>query len=152
MRPKRPLSALLRDLAELLCEAADDLEHRRGGESGSVKGPPAKRRGPTESRLLSREQAAAHLGIAPDLFDEHVRRSPGIREIKIGRRVLFDREGLDAWIDARQADAPGENASPRSGTAPVRASSARAQQIRAELLGSPKPRGRHQVMSPKKRD
>ena len=50
---------------------------------------------PNWPRLLSREQAAAYLGVAPSTFDQL-----GFEPIEIGRRKLFDRNALDGWVDA----------------------------------------------------
>src|ERR1022692_2597756 len=46
------------------------------------------------ARCLSREQAAAYLGIGPTLFDRI-----GPPPIALGRRRVYDRVDLDTWLD-----------------------------------------------------
>lgn len=48
-------------------------------------------------RLISRQAAAAYLGISPTLFDEHVAET--VRPVEIGRRNLWDVKALDRWLD-----------------------------------------------------
>lgn len=55
--------------------------------------------------LLGRVASAKHLGIGARTFDLHVR--PGLIPVRIGRRVLFRREDLDAWVEGQQAGASG---------------------------------------------
>ncbi|WP_143058834.1 helix-turn-helix domain-containing protein [Nitrosomonas marina] len=45
-------------------------------------------------RFLSKKEAAAYLGIGVTLFSEL-----DIPAIKLGRRTLYDRVDLDAWIE-----------------------------------------------------
>lgn len=45
-------------------------------------------------RCLSREQAAAYLGIGVTLLA-----SLSVRPVRLGRRLLYDRVDLDAWLD-----------------------------------------------------
>ena len=47
-------------------------------------------------RLLSREQAAAYMGMAPGTFSARV----PIKPLSIGCRKLWDRLVLDTWVDA----------------------------------------------------
>jgi hypothetical protein len=49
-------------------------------------------------RLLSREQAAAYLGISVNHFDRHCTQVP---VIELGQRRLYDIRVLDAFIDAQ---------------------------------------------------
>ena len=46
------------------------------------------------ARGLSREQAAAYLGIGITLLAEQ-----GVPFVQIGRRCIYDRVDLDAWLD-----------------------------------------------------
>lgn len=52
-------------------------------------------------RCLSREQAATYLGIGVTLFG-----GLGIRPIRVGRRLLYDRVDLDAWLDEHKVRIP----------------------------------------------
>jgi len=45
-------------------------------------------------RCLSREQAAAYLGVGHTLFS-----GLGIPSVRLGRRLVYDRVDLDAWLD-----------------------------------------------------
>lgn len=45
-------------------------------------------------RCLTKEEAAAYLGIGVTLFEQQ--RIPAVR---FGRRVVYDRVDLDAWLD-----------------------------------------------------
>jgi hypothetical protein len=45
-------------------------------------------------RCLSRDQAAAYLGIGVTLLA-----SLSVRPVRLGRRLLYDRVDLDAWLD-----------------------------------------------------
>jgi hypothetical protein len=60
--------------------------------TGSEDGAPAL---PLPSpRCLSRDQAAAYLGIGVTLLA-----SLTVRPVRVGRRLLYDRVDLDAWLD-----------------------------------------------------
>ena len=48
-------------------------------------------------RLLSVEQIAAYLGLAPQTIRNNADRIPGRRNL--GRRVLWDRQVVDRWLD-----------------------------------------------------
>lgn len=47
-----------------------------------------------EARLLSKEHAAAYLGIGVTLLEQL-----GVPHVKFGRRCLYDRIDLDSWLD-----------------------------------------------------
>ena len=47
-----------------------------------------------ETRLLNKEQAAAYLGIGTTLLE-----ALDIPRVKLGRRCVYDRIDLDAWLD-----------------------------------------------------
>ena len=47
-----------------------------------------------EARILSRERAAAYLGIGVTLLEEL-----GVPHIRFGRRCVYDRIDLDSWLD-----------------------------------------------------
>lgn len=53
-------------------------------------------------RLLSREQAAAYVGLSANQFDEEVRagRFPASVALYVTRRRLWDRSALDAALDS----------------------------------------------------
>jgi hypothetical protein len=46
------------------------------------------------ARCLTREQAATYLGIGVTLFNEL-----GVPHVKFGRRCVYDKVDLDAWLD-----------------------------------------------------
>lgn len=46
-------------------------------------------------RLMGEGEAARYCGVGSTLF----RRECGLRPVRIGMRVLWDRHALDAWID-----------------------------------------------------
>lgn len=50
-------------------------------------------------RLLSRDQAAAYCGVSPNHFEDEV--APKVPALQIGRRNLWDRKAIDAWLDRR---------------------------------------------------
>ena len=47
-----------------------------------------------EARILSKEEAAAYLGIGVTLLE-----TLGVPHVRFGRRIVFDRIDLDAWLD-----------------------------------------------------
>lgn len=53
---------------------------------------------PNWPRGLSREQAAAYLGVSAETFRRHV----GIAPRRIGTRCVWDRLDLDIWFDIAQ--------------------------------------------------
>jgi hypothetical protein len=52
-------------------------------------------------RLLSREDAAAYLGAGLTYFDDEIR--PSLTVLRHGRKVVFDREELDRWVERQKA-------------------------------------------------
>ena len=58
----------------------------RSGANDGLRGP--------EARCLSKEEAAAYLGIGVTLLE-----SLGVPVVKFGRRSVYDRVDLDAWLD-----------------------------------------------------
>jgi len=50
-------------------------------------------------RLLSRDAAAAYLGISAEHFTAHIVAS--VAPVEIGRRILWDVRALDRWLDER---------------------------------------------------
>lgn len=60
---------------------------------------------PDWPRLLGRDLAAAYVGVSPNTFEATVPVPP----IRIGRRELWDKARLDAWVDSLAGDgqAPG---------------------------------------------
>lgn len=55
-------------------------------------------------RLLRPAAAAYYLGMSEGAFREHV--APQLVPLREGAMVLYPREQLDAWVDARGAAAP----------------------------------------------
>jgi hypothetical protein len=47
-----------------------------------------------EARILSKEEAAAYLGIGVTLLE-----TLGVPRVRFGRRSVYDRIDLDAWLD-----------------------------------------------------
>lgn len=62
-----------------------------------MTGPPHLRDGPPPRLALSREEAAAALGVSLDFFDLHVR--PELRVVRRGRRRLIPVDELRRWLD-----------------------------------------------------
>ena len=54
-----------------------------------------------EQRLFSIEEAAAYLGISPRSVRTFIAASR-LPTIRLGRRVLLDREQLDKWIASQE--------------------------------------------------
>jgi hypothetical protein len=55
--------------------------------------------------LVTREQAAACLGMSPESFDRHVR--PTLAQVPVSRGlVLFRPETLRKWVEKREDDPP----------------------------------------------
>ncbi|MEM1062867.1 MAG: helix-turn-helix domain-containing protein, partial [Planctomycetota bacterium] len=73
--------------------------------------------------LISRDDAAATLGVAVETFDRQRRAGKTPAPVKIGGRLLFRRADLDAWVgmgcpdraefEARTADLSDSKPSPR---------------------------------------
>jgi excisionase family DNA binding protein len=79
-------------------------------------------------KLLSRDEAAAYLGIGLTTFETTVQ--PELPIVRIGRRVLFDVEDLDRWVAAQKVGSsfpPTETARPS--TTSVSASPSRARRM-----------------------
>src|ERR1041385_7733203 len=74
---------------------------------------------PGMSALLDRSEAAAYLRVGLSAFKEHVQ--PEVPNIRIGARVLFRQEDLDAWVDRQRAGASNGNAGGPTSTSPGRA-------------------------------
>src|SRR5450830_594781 len=101
------------------------------------------------ARGLSREQAAAYLGIGITLLAEQ-----GVPFVQIGRRCVYDRVDLDAWLDeykhrgrARKETLWPVKADSTGGGTPVsggsmlyyRTASAYARALRPRIVKKPKP-------------
>ncbi len=72
-------------------KAVDNLYH--GKQAYASKGASEV----MEQRLLSIEQAAAYLGISPRSVRSYIKEGH-LQVVRLGRRVLLDRERLDEWI------------------------------------------------------
>lgn len=57
--------------------------------------PLRDRRLTLEPRLLTKSQAARYLGLSPEGFAREIFLKP----IKVGNKELWDRYGLDVWVD-----------------------------------------------------
>lgn len=57
-------------------------------------------------RLLSREQAAAYVGLSPGAFT--VRIAGKVSALRLGKRILWDRRALDAYLDRLSGLTPAE--------------------------------------------
>jgi predicted DNA-binding transcriptional regulator AlpA len=96
---------------------------------------------PAKALLLTREDAAALLGVSLRSFDRHVARE--VPRVPIGSRVLYDRKDLEAWLAQRKVGrstaipAPGSTPS-ASGSRVVVITDRRAREI-AEKLRSALP-------------
>ena len=66
--------------------------------SPSTHAKPEHERPEVGSRLLNAEQAARYLGISPRKLWE-LKQCGAIDHVSIGRRVLFDHQDLEAFID-----------------------------------------------------
>ena len=61
------------------------------------------------SELLSREEAAAYLGIRPQtLAVWHTTHRHKIPLIKVGSKVRYRKSDLDAWLESRTIGGPDE--------------------------------------------
>jgi predicted DNA-binding transcriptional regulator AlpA len=58
------------------------------------------------SRLLSKREAAAHLGMSVALFADHVANGDGPTYYTIGKRAKFSIEDLEDWMKARRQMEP----------------------------------------------
>jgi len=63
---------------------------------------------PNGPRYLSTKQAAEYVGLSPCTLNRMRVTGEGPRYAKAGRRVVYDRADLDAWIDARKRTFTGE--------------------------------------------
>jgi hypothetical protein len=66
-----------------------------------------------ESLLLTREEAAELCRVSLKSFLRHV--APKLSRVRIGTRVLFDREDIVAWINRSKAGPSAETSAPESG-------------------------------------
>lgn len=62
----------------------------------------------TDSSVMSLKQAASYLQVSKahlsNLINGKVTGVPPVRSFRLGRRVLFKREWIDAWIEAAARD------------------------------------------------
>src|SRR3974390_2015574 len=95
---------------------AEDLDMRRSSADiqpyRTIGGTSARPRGQAlpsslSPRGLSREQAAAYIGVSPSMFDLLVRDGRMPLPKRINARTVWDRHRLDEKFDA--LDDPGEN-------------------------------------------
>lgn len=56
----------------------------------------------TNRVYLSRSQAAQYLGLSPKTLEVRAHRGGGPAFSKIGKRVIYSRADLDAWVAAHQ--------------------------------------------------
>src|SRR5689334_21836410 len=69
------------------------LSRLRGGGLGVLLGD-------NEMNLLTRQESAVRLRVSLRTFDARVK--PDLTPVRIGNRVLFDAEDLDAWLATRK--------------------------------------------------
>jgi len=69
--------------------------------------------------FLSREQAAAFLNISPRTLQRYTKRRI-ITYVRIGRRVLYRREWLNAFMESQTVRCQQTNSSPSPDTNPQR--------------------------------
>jgi hypothetical protein len=89
--------------------------------------------------LCTRAEAAKHLRVSVRAFDAHVR--PDLTPVRIGRRVLFRQEDLDAWVDQQKdgaSDSEVETSRSDSRTRVDRSSSVQAPLTLSELRRLPR--------------
>jgi transposase len=53
------------------------------------------------SPLMNTRQSAAYVGLSPRTMEDHRIKGTGATFRRLGNRVLYRLEDLDAWIDAR---------------------------------------------------
>lgn len=71
----------------------------------------------TERRCLSREEAAAYVGLSPSAFSDRVQAETFPKPLKLGRRSVWDRRALDLALDRLSGLAEGSNEQARIGEA-----------------------------------
>lgn len=54
----------------------------------------------------TREEAAKYIGVSFSMFKKSVQKE--LREIRIGRRVLFDVNDLDAYLESKKVGGNGQ--------------------------------------------
>jgi len=62
----------------------------------------------TEPRYLNTRQSADYVGLSPSTLNRMRVTGEGPRYAKAGRRVLYERVDLEAWINARKRTFTGE--------------------------------------------
>jgi excisionase family DNA binding protein len=55
---------------------------------------------PEQSPVLNTEQAAQYVGLSPSTMAKLRMQGGNVPHIKLGRRCLYRREDLDAWLKA----------------------------------------------------
>ena len=55
-----------------------------------------------ERKFLSKKQLANYLGLSPYTIDSWVSERREIPFVKMGRRVMFDRKDVLAWVEANK--------------------------------------------------
>jgi len=63
---------------------------------------------PSDPRYLDNKQAATYVGLSPHTLNRMRVTGEGPLYAKAGRRVLYDRADLDAWIEQRKRSFTGE--------------------------------------------
>lgn len=67
-----------------------------------TEGSEAQALGSGAMARLNKNQAATYLGVTPRTLDRWYTLSEGPPRLKIGARVYYFRESLDAWIKAQE--------------------------------------------------
>lgn len=63
--------------------------------------PGGRRLGALDTLLITKAQAAAHLGVGERTLDRYLKFSPPPPSHRIGSRLYFRRAELSAWVSAR---------------------------------------------------
>ena len=88
------------------------LSDPAGSASGLFQWPPSHRREPgmsiIEQRYFDTKQAAAYLTVSPGTLAHMRVTGDGPRYARVGRRVIYALEDLDAWVEERKQRFTGE--------------------------------------------
>lgn len=80
-------------------------------------------------QLLTREAAAAFLGVTPKSFTRHVQ--PQLHTIHVGRRPMFAVKDLEQWVEDRKAGASTQSEGGSTSRSRLRATSIKSPSVLA---------------------
>src|SRR5215216_592717 len=95
------MTDVMTDLDELE-ESSARLIHTLRALAPDGEQPGKRERASPPGHTKSRLTAAEYIGIAKSTLDKMRVAGGGPRFIKIGKRVLYDKADLDAWIEAQK--------------------------------------------------